>query len=82
MDDVLSTLLMSRIIDAPSEMDWIEVCDLYQDTQDRMTSEVMDAVLEMTPEFISHHLEEMYSLPDDFSDFTPLPDISDLDIPF
>ena len=62
-------------------IDWIAACDQYQDTQDRVTFEVLDQILEMTPEFVSSYLEEMYSLPDDFSDFTPPPDL-DLDVPF
>ena len=63
-------------------IDWIAACDLYQDTQDRLTFDVMDHILAMEPEFVFRHLEDMYSLPDDFSDFTPPPDSPDLDCPF
>ena len=65
-----------------SDIDWIQACDLYQDTQDRMTFEVLDQILEMTPEFLVEYLDQMYTLPEGFSDFTPPPDITDLDVPF
>ncbi len=65
-----------------SDIDWIQACDLYQDTQDRLTFEVLDQILEMTPEFLVEYLDQMYALPEGFSDFTPPPDISDLDVPF
>lgn len=52
-------------------IDWIEACDLYQDTQDISTSEMLDSVLAVAPEFPREFIADMYQLPDDWSDFTP-----------
>ncbi len=62
---------MSRIIDAPSELDWLEVCDLYQSIQDTSISEMLDSILAVAPEFPREFIAEMYQLSDDWSDFTP-----------
>ena len=51
-------------------IDWLDACDLYQDTQDVSTSEMLDAVLYITPEFPREFITEMYQLSDDWSDFT------------
>ena len=69
-------------LNVPS-IDWIEVVEMYQDIWDQSRSEGCDWHLSFNRRGVNSFIMEMYSLSDDWSDFTPLElDTDDNDIPF